>query len=77
LVHLETTLSDGVEHRLRVDSRQAREEGYLGPTWEQILEMKYDAWSEPIDGPRLLVDTSDTDAALATCLAHVMRPNPA
>lgn len=77
LVHLETTLSDGVEHRLRVDSRQASEVGYLGPTWEQILEMSYDAWSEPIDGPRLLVDTYDTDAALAACLAHVMRPIPA
>ena len=77
LVQLETTLPDGVEHRLRVDSRQAPEVGYLGPTWEQILEMKYEAWSVATDGPRLLVDTSDTDAALAASLAHVTRSNPA
>jgi hypothetical protein len=33
--------------------------------------MKYDAWVEAIDGPRLLVDTFETDAALARCLTHV------
>ena len=75
LVRLETTLPDGVEHRRRVDSRQGV--GYLGPTWEQILEMRYDAWREATDGPRLLVDTSETDAALAASLAHLTRPNPA
>jgi hypothetical protein len=73
---LETTLPDG-EHRRRVDGRQLPGVGYLGPTWGQILEMKYDAWSDAIDGPRLLVDTSDTDAALAVSLAHVTRPDPA
>lgn len=73
LVQLETTLPDGLEHRRRVETRQAL--GYLGPTWKQILEMKYDDWSEAIDGSRLLVDTSDRDAAVASCLAHVMRLN--
>lgn len=72
LVQLETTLPDGVEHRRRVDGRQAQE-GYIGPTWEQILDMQYDVWHEATDGPRLVVDTSDTDAALAACLAHVTR----
>ena len=73
LVQLETTSPDGLEHRRRVETRQAL--GYLGPTWKQILEMKYDDWSEAIDGSRLLVDTSDRDAAVASCLAHVMRLN--
>lgn len=75
LVQLEMTLSDGEEHRLRVENRQAR--GYDGPTWEQILDMKYDDWSEAIDGRRLVVDTFDTDAALARCLTHVTSPHPA
>lgn len=70
LVQLETTLPDGAEHRRRVDRRGAGV-GYIGPTWEQILEMRYDVWHEATDGPRLIVDTSDTDAALAACLAHV------
>lgn len=77
LVQVETTLLDEVEHRRRVDSRQAPGSGYLGPTWEQILEMRYDAWNEATDGPRLLVDTFDTDAALAACLAHLSNPDPA
>lgn len=69
LVQLEMTLADEVEHRLRVENRQAR--GYVGPTWEQILDMRYDEWSEAIDGRRLLVDTFETDTALARCLTHV------
>jgi hypothetical protein len=64
-----------LEHRLRVEHRQAR--GYVGPTWEQILDMKYDEWNEALDGPRLLVDTLVTDAALASCLTHIGRPDPA
>jgi predicted kinase len=75
-VQLETMLPDREEHRLRVD-RRASGVGYVGPTWEQILSMEYDVWHEPTDGQRLLVDTSDTDAALAACLAHVLRPGPA
>jgi hypothetical protein len=39
--------------------------------------MQYDDWSEAIDGHRLVVDTFDTDAALARCFTHVTSPNPA
>ena len=75
LVQVEMTLSDGAEHRLRVESRQAR--GYIGPTWNQIRDMEYHQWSEATDGPRLVVDTFDTDAALALCLTHVTSQSPA
>lgn len=68
LVQLEMTLADQVEHRLRAETRDA-------PTWKQILDMRYDDWSEAIDGRRLLVDTFETDHALARCLAHVARPD--
>ncbi|WP_284537049.1 AAA family ATPase [Nocardioides sp. T2.26MG-1] len=74
LVQLEMTLSDQEEHRLRVEYRQAN--GYVGPTWEQILEMEYDDWSDAVDGPRLLVDTSVVDVTLAHCLRYVASPHP-
>ncbi len=75
LVQLETTLTDRVEHRFRVEHRQ--DQGYVGPTWAQIRDMKYDEWVEAIDGPRLLVDTFETDDALARCLTHVASRDPA
>ena len=75
LVQLEMTLGDELEHRRRVEKRQAL--GYVGPTWEQIMDMKYDGWSEAIDGRRPVVDTFDTDVALARCLAHVKSTDPA
>lgn len=72
LVQLEITLSDEVEHRRRVKKRETT--GYVGPTWEQIRDMDYDAWNEAIDGRRLAVDAHDTDSALMRCLAHVTGP---
>jgi len=73
LVQIEMTLSDVVEHRRRVERREIA--GYVGPTWRQIQGMQYDSWTEAIDGPRLLVDTSDTDVALSACLAYVAGGN--
>lgn len=64
LVQLEMTLDDEAEHRRRAEKREA-------PTWQQILDMAYDDWSETPDGRRLLVDTSETDTALARCLTYV------
>jgi predicted kinase len=70
LVQLEMTLVDEAVHRVRAEKREA-------PTWEQILDMKYDDWSETFDGRRLLVDTFETDAALARCLTYVATADPA
>lgn len=70
LIQFEMTLADGGEHRRRVESRQSQ--GYIGPTWEQILNMEYDDWSEARDGHRTIVESADTDAALGQCLACVM-----
>lgn len=73
LIQIEITLSDEVEHRRRVREREAT--GYVGPTWEQIRDMDYDAWNEAIDGRRLAVDAHDTDRALVRCLTHVTGPD--
>jgi predicted kinase len=69
LIQFEMTLANEGEHRRRVESRQAQ--GTVGPTWDQILSMEYDDWSEARDGRRLIVEAFDTEAALAQCLAHV------
>lgn len=69
LIQFEMSLADEAEHRRRVESRQSQE--YMGPTWEQILSMEYDDWSEARDGRRMIVDAFDADAALSQCLAHL------
>lgn len=74
LIQFEMTLTDGGEHRRRVESRQSQ--GYIGPTWKQILGMEYDDWSEARDGRRMIVEAFDTEAALAQCLAGVMDTAP-
>lgn len=67
LIQLETRLKNEHEHRRRVELRQAG--GYLGPTWQQIQEMNYEPWDDTLDSRRLIVDTSDSEAAITTCLA--------
>lgn len=72
LVQIEMTLSDLDEHRRRVEARQAR--GYPGPTWDEVMDIDYEDWSNTVDGIRLVVDTADSDQALARCLDHVRGP---
>ena len=69
LIQFEMSLANEAEHRRRVESRQSQ--GYIGPTWEEILGMEYDDWSEVRDGRRISVDAFDTDAALSQCLAYL------
>lgn len=68
LVQIEMTVSDPVEHRRRVDERQAA--GYPGPTWGEVATFDYDVWNDQLDGARLVVDTSDAEQALARCLDY-------
>lgn len=74
LIQFEMTLADADEHRRRVETRQSQ--GYIGPTWEQVLSMEYDDWSDTLDGQRMIVEAFDTDAALAQCAAHVRDIKP-
>jgi hypothetical protein len=45
--------------------------GYVGPSWETIHRMTYDEWDDDRFGPRLVVETSDTSAALTATLGHI------
>lgn len=64
-VLLETTLTDPAEHRRRVEARDP-----LGPAWDDIRAMRYDAWDPERDGPHRPVDTTDGEAALRLALSR-------
>ena len=44
LVEIEVLCSDKCEHRRRVDSRHADIRGLALPTWQQILDRRYEPW---------------------------------
>jgi predicted kinase len=71
LALLETTVSDAREHRRRVEERHSGASGYVGPSRETIQRMTYDEWDDERYGPRLVVETSDTSAALIAALGHI------
>lgn len=74
LVSLETVLPDREEHRRRVERRVADIPDHQVPTWEDVQRGEWSAWDEARDGPRLLVDATDTAAAVAVVLSAVGRP---
>jgi len=54
---VEIVCSDAVEHRRRVESRRADIAGHQLPTWSQVVERDYSAWT----GDRLVIDTAGQD----------------
>ncbi len=66
---IEVTCSDAVEHRRRVETRQADLEGHRMPSWADVLALHYEPWI--VD---LVVDTAHDDIeSLATRLAEKLR----
>jgi predicted kinase len=71
---IEVVVTDPVEHRRRVESRESDLDGLLVPTWEQVTSLAYEPWDEERDGPRLLVDNDGPpEEALARVRVH-LRP---
>lgn len=64
LVVLETAIGDVDEHRRRVIARRPDLEGQTVPSWEQVVAGKYVAWDEERDGPRQVIDMTDTEAGV-------------
>lgn len=52
-VNIEVVCSDPTEHRRRVETRPSTVPGLTLPTWHEIRERQYDAWTVE----RILVDT--------------------
>ena len=45
LVEIEVICSDERQHRQRVESRTAKIPGLVLPTWQQVLDRRYEPWS--------------------------------
>ncbi|MGH8961336.1 MAG: AAA family ATPase [Jatrophihabitantaceae bacterium] len=73
LVIFETVLADDAEHRRRVEARQPDLADQTVPTWEQVLASDYLAWDEARDGPRHVIDMTDTKRGVTAALAHLQQ----
>ena len=54
LVEVEVVCSDVVEHRRRVENREADIAGFALPSWEAVLRHDYEAWGTS----RLVIDSA-------------------
>lgn len=68
---VEVALTDEAERRRRIEQRRPDHHGQAQPTWEQLADAAYVPWDVGRDGPRLPVDGSDPEAALAEILRYV------
>lgn len=68
LVFVETVLSDSIEHRRRVEGREPDIPGHVPPSWHEVQAVRWVPWDVGRDGSRFLVETSDTESALAQLL---------
>jgi predicted kinase len=65
---VEVTCSDRDEHRRRVERRTPDLDGHAVPTWQQVLDRPYDAWTDP----HLVVDNvGDPEPHIAEILVYV------
>lgn len=74
LLEVEIVCSDAVEHRRRVETRNADIPGLDPPSWDDVMAREYDPWPEP----HLMLDTAGVavDEALERILEamkHVVR----
>lgn len=69
LMQVETWLPDAAEHRRRVEGRTADIPGHQAPSWAQVESQEWTPWDEERDGPRMLIETTDSRQALAAVLA--------
>jgi predicted kinase len=64
LVVFETVVPDEDEHRRRVTSRTADLVGHTVPTWDDVADGDYVPWDEQRDGPRHVIDMTDSAAGV-------------
>lgn len=68
LVVFECQVPDADEHRRRVEARLPDLPGQVLPTWPDVLAREYVPWDEDRDGPRVLVDMTDSEAGVRLAL---------
>ncbi|MDN5726052.1 MAG: AAA family ATPase [Propionibacteriales bacterium] len=67
---LETELADRVEHRRRVEEREADLPDQCLPDWADV-QRDYVDWDEERDGPRTVINTTDRAVALQAALTKI------
>lgn len=73
LVNVEVICSDIDIHKSRVEARVSDLDGLTVPTWRQVEERDYEAWTEPV----LRVDTIEgVDEAISTITARLATSAP-
>lgn len=71
LVVLECVVPDPAEHRRRVEARRPDLPGQVLPTWDEVTSRHYVPWDEERDGPRTVVDMTDTAAAVTAARSRL------
>lgn len=71
LVILETSLTDAVEHRRRVETRRPDMPGQQVPDWSWVQSREWTVWDEGRDGPRTVIDTTARSDALSAALRAI------
>lgn len=74
LVVLECVVLDPAEHRRRVEARRPDLPGQVVPTWEEVTSCDYVLWDEERDGPRTIVDMTDTATAVTAARSRLSLP---
>lgn len=69
LLQVETWLPDQLEHRRRVEARTADIPDHQVPSWGEVESQAWSPWEAERDGPRTLIETSDSHQALIALLA--------
>lgn len=69
LLQVETWLPDELEHRRRVEARTADIPDHQVPSWDEVDSQPWEPWDIERDGPRALIETSDSSQALIALLA--------
>ncbi len=64
-MRIEVVCSDPIEHRRRVETRSVNVPGLKLPTWNDVENREYDAWT----GDRIVIDTAKP---LTECLNELL-----
>jgi predicted kinase len=69
LIEVEVICSDAIEHRRRLEERKADIDALVLPTWQDVLNRRYESWAEP----HLIIDTAQLspDEAVALVERHL------
>jgi len=76
-IEIEVICSDQKEHRQRIETRKPDIPGFILPTWDGVVNRKYDLWS----ADHLVIDTAgktieESYAELRSALLERGRPGP-